>query len=128
MIKIKLATEQPIEDDNRWSFPFSELDYLIETLDPSEEEDVTYLLYEGRLYETDREDEFQKLRHAKSIICSNCQSDMCEWCQVERVVNDAEIELDSEEDEHYIRSSTNGDYGPSNPWDAPGMSVSDFIR
>ena len=24
-------------------------------------------------------------------------------------------------------SSTNGDYGPSNPWDAPGMSVSDFI-
>lgn len=24
-------------------------------------------------------------------------------------------------------SSTDGDYGPSNPWDAPGMSVSDFI-
>lgn len=29
--------------------------------------------------------------------------------------------------EKHIRSSTNGDYGPSNPWDAPGMSVSDFI-
>ena len=28
----------------------------------------------------------------------------------------------------YTRSSTYGDYGPSNPWDAPGMSVSDFIR
>ena len=27
----------------------------------------------------------------------------------------------------YISSSTNGDYSPSNPWDAPGMSVSDFI-
>jgi len=26
------------------------------------------------------------------------------------------------------RSSTNGDYGPGNPWDAPGMSVSDFIK
>lgn len=24
-------------------------------------------------------------------------------------------------------SSTNGDYSPSNPWDAPGMSISDFI-
>lgn len=24
-------------------------------------------------------------------------------------------------------SSYCGDYGPSNPWDAPGMSVSDFI-
>ena len=29
--------------------------------------------------------------------------------------------------EKHIRSSTNGDYGPSNPWDAPGMSISDFI-
>lgn len=24
-------------------------------------------------------------------------------------------------------SSYCGDYGPSNPWDAPGMSISDFI-
>ena len=31
------------------------------------------------------------------------------------------------DDEDYIPSSTNGDYSPSNPWDAPGMSVSDFI-
>lgn len=28
----------------------------------------------------------------------------------------------------YSASSTGGDYGPGNPWDAPGMSVSDFIR
>lgn len=27
----------------------------------------------------------------------------------------------------YTPSSTNGDYGPSNPWDAPGMSERDFI-
>ena len=27
----------------------------------------------------------------------------------------------------YCPSSTNGDYSPSNPWDAPGMSISDFI-
>ena len=29
--------------------------------------------------------------------------------------------------DRYIPSCTNGDYGPSNPWDAPGMSISDFI-
>lgn len=27
----------------------------------------------------------------------------------------------------YYSSSTYGDYGPSNPWDAPGMSIRDFI-
>jgi len=27
-----------------------------------------------------------------------------------------------------VRSSTNGDFGPSNPWCAPGMKVSDFIN
>ena len=32
-----------------------------------------------------------------------------------------------EEDDEYCPSSTNGDYSPSNPWDAPGMSISDFI-
>lgn len=30
-------------------------------------------------------------------------------------------------EEEYIPSSENGDYSPSNPWDAPGMSISDFI-
>ena len=27
----------------------------------------------------------------------------------------------------YDTSSFNGDYSPSNPWDAPGMSTKDFI-
>ena len=31
-----------------------------------------------------------------------------------------------DEEERYT-SSTNGDYSPGNPWDAPGMSVRDFI-
>ena len=30
-------------------------------------------------------------------------------------------------DEEYTPSATAGDYGPGNPWDAPGMRVSDFI-
>lgn len=29
--------------------------------------------------------------------------------------------------EEMYSSSTGGDYSPSNPWDAPGMSVRDFI-
>lgn len=43
--------------------------------------------------------------------------------------------MDSDEIPDYIEDSwkeettsvTNGDYGPGNPWDAPGMSISDFI-
>ena len=30
--------------------------------------------------------------------------------------------------EQYDTSSTARDYSPSNPWDAPGMSISDFIK
>lgn len=32
-----------------------------------------------------------------------------------------------EDEEEYIPSAENGDYSPSNPWDAPGMSIKDFI-
>ena len=28
---------------------------------------------------------------------------------------------------HAAPSSTGGDYSPANPWDAPGMSASDFM-
>lgn len=34
---------------------------------------------------------------------------------------------DEEYYDEYTPSSTNGDYSPSNPWDAPGMKLSDFI-
>lgn len=37
------------------------------------------------------------------------------------------LDNDKYENEEYIRSSTNGDYSPSAPWGAPGMSISDFI-
>lgn len=43
---------------------------------------------------------------------------------------DTEEDFEEEEifDEHeYIPCSTYRDYCPSNPWDAPGMSVKDFI-
>ena len=34
---------------------------------------------------------------------------------------------EEEDDEEYTPSATHGDYGPSHPWDAPGMSMSDFF-
>ena len=123
MIKIKLATEKPVEDDNHWSYPFNELDYLME----EKEDGAVFLLYDGRLYETDENTEAEKIRAARNVICRHCQSDMCEWCVVERILMDAENGK-FEEEEPYIRSSYNGDYSPNSPWLAPGLSVSDFIR
>ena len=38
-----------------------------------------------------------------------------------------EPEWEESDDDDYVPSSTNGDYSPSNPWDAPGMKISDFI-
>lgn len=32
-----------------------------------------------------------------------------------------------DDDDYYTPSATRGDYSPSNPWAAPGMSMSDFI-
>ena len=45
-------------------------------------------------------------------------------------LSDSEAEyfgLDMEQYRDAAPSSTGSDYSPSNPWDAPGMSVSDFI-
>ena len=38
---------------------------------------------------------------------------------------DEDYEFEEEEDEPYYERIP--DYGPSNPWDAPGMKISDFI-
>lgn len=38
-------------------------------------------------------------------------------------VDDDSLEFEDD----YTPSATRGDYSPSNPWDAPGMSVRDFI-
>ena len=34
---------------------------------------------------------------------------------------------EAEYEGYYTPSATNRDYGPSNPWNAPGMSIHDFI-
>ena len=51
MIKIKQAIEKSVEDDNHWSYPVSELDYLLE----EKEDGATFLLYDSRLYESDED-------------------------------------------------------------------------
>lgn len=38
-----------------------------------------------------------------------------------------EPDEDEEDDEEYTPSASRHDYSPSNPWDAPGMSMSDFF-
>lgn len=68
----------------------------------------------------------KELKKAKATLCNYCESDMCEWCQVARLVSNAEEELATEvdwEEEDYIERN----YSPSCPWNAPGMSVKDFI-
>lgn len=43
------------------------------------------------------------------------------------ILKQYEIDWDNYEEDEYTPSSTYGDYSPSNPWDAPGMSKQDFI-
>ena len=45
-------------------------------------------------------------------------------------IDDTDYSLEEDDDEdhhHYVPSAENGDYSPSNPWNAPGMKMSDFI-
>lgn len=56
--------------------------------------------------------------------------------QVEGTLSDLAYQIEYEfdidgvrsEDEEYTPSAESGDYLPSNPWDAPGMRMSDFIK
>ena len=44
------------------------------------------------------------------------------WCWIWDEVQEEYLD-----DDEYVPSAENGDYSPSNPWDAPGMSIRDFI-
>lgn len=59
-------------------------------------------------------------------------SEAGEYIHFEVFVNKDELRnanefLSNLDDDEYTPSATNGDYSPSNPWDAPGMSIRDFI-
>lgn len=53
--------------------------------------------------------------------------DYC-WFHIEKDGSVICLDVEELDDAYeYVPSATNGDYGPSNPWDAPGMKMSDFI-
>lgn len=68
-----------------------------------------YKFYDQFLEETPKEEQ-EKLQEEYDEYLLDCEC----------------LDFDYEDDE-YVPSSTNGDYSPSNPWDAPGMSIWDFI-
>lgn len=72
------------------------------------------------------EAKLDELRKAKGTLCSYCKSDMCEWCVVERIISNAEAEP-LYEDESFEHDYVERNYSPSCPWNAPGMSIRDFI-
>ena len=68
--------------------------------------------------------------------CKDCERyfkdahNLCYLAEIDEVDGETEACESFEKyynEEEYIPSATNGDYSPSNPWDAPGMSIKDFI-
>ena len=50
----------------------------------------------------------------------------CDWQHPSSAIDEL-ADDDEDADNHAAPSSTGGDYSPANPWNAPGMSASDFI-
>lgn len=54
-------------------------------------------------------------------------SDLAYQIEYEFDIDGVRSEDEESDDDEYVPSAENGDYSPSNPWDAPGMSIHDFI-
>ena len=86
---------------------------------------------EIKLYEFRENDVYIKAEEHTLIALAKALRE----AEVEGTLSDLAYQIEYEfdidgirsEDEEYVPSSTNGDYSPGNPWDAPGMSPSDFI-
>ena len=50
-----------------------------------------------------------------------------EWEREQQWRKFAQERHSNDEDDEYTPSATRGDYSPSHPWDAPGMSIHDFF-
>lgn len=68
------------------------------------------------------------LEHQDSVLTPDPDLDIEEH-DILNVCPDSQNWLEDmdDADEPYTPSSYNGDYSPGNPWDAPGMSIHDFI-
>lgn len=85
--------------------------------DPEELEEVLSQCYTGRDFIDECSGDVEK---AKRLFY------YCDWQHPSSAMD--ELTDDEEENtDNTAPSSTGGDYSPSNPWDTPGMSVSDFI-
>lgn len=72
--------------------------------------------------------EARRMKAAKTYIDVKTGTVHSDNTLLERAVQELlDTDSDTDSDEQYIPSSTAGDYGPGNPWDAPGMSIHDFI-
>lgn len=69
------------------------------------------------------EEDFEEMAHLWQSI-GEIEGALLEMAEIDGLDDPYEA-FDSYYD--YCPSSTNRDYSPSNPWDAPGMCVSDFI-
>ena len=98
----KILREEGFEDDDSctlWDYPLDEIGEIVEN-------EVDVVLVECCYF--DDNDVLQKEYR---------------WFEVPEKCAGKFIEYDDD----YTPSAENGDYSPSNPWDAPGMSIKDFI-
>jgi hypothetical protein len=54
-------------------------------------------------------------------------SDLAYQIEYEFDIDGIRSEFEDDDEDEYIPSAENGDYSPSDPWNAPGCSISDFI-
>ena len=88
-------------------------------------ETLVHTFYVEAGSEEEAEAKFQEQSMACELDFSDGVVDDTEY--IIEDINEPEWEEPDWADEDYVPSSTNGDYSPSNPWDAPGMSIKDFI-
>lgn len=79
--------------------------------------------------EANSEEEADKVFREKSMECEFdfSNGEVIDTGYIIEDMNEPEWE-EPDWDDDYVPSSTNGDYSPSNPWDAPGCSIDMFIK
>lgn len=88
--------------------------------------DALQLADDELLRETCEDDLFMEEHEYKyfEIGFSNTEPD---YDDDDSLFDDEDFEDFDEDNRPYTSSATNGDYSPSCPWNAPGMSIKDFI-
>lgn len=105
--------------------------------------DVVYECWDERFFE-DFTRQFGPITEKKALAMFKQEKELEDeeeaarrWYSGENYEEEEELQEELQEEEfqdeeefddyEYCPSATAGDYSPSNPWDAPGMSIRDFI-